>query len=258
MATQHNIIGLRGTIGGLTFSRNGTVSAAPRRPTGPASPLQAANRAEFRTAARTGKLVRDALRRLRGRTKTKGLSARLAARVRELLVLDTTNPLGERWLLPQFASQLTGFAFNAGAALPAALPAALRAARVNANIDISGKLITLTVPELAAVADLRPPPAATHFDLFADLVYVDFPALFTGARVGGFQQAIYSDPAPKQLGGTYHNLTITGTFIQAPQPGQVLLVALGVEFLQALNGQFYKLYHGRSATPYEIIYTELS
>ena len=93
MAWQRGILGLTGTVGGLTFCRDGVVRSARRSDkahfrTAPSLARTRENAAEFGTASGAARLLRHALRPLLAGLHTRPLCGRLTSAMRAMLALD--------------------------------------------------------------------------------------------------------------------------------------------------------------------------
>ena len=134
MAKQIGIIKLKGTIGDLSFykTKDGHLARekggvdAERIKNDPAFERTRENGAEFGSAAKSGKLVRDAFRTLMMRSSDGRVTARLTKLMSDIRALDTTSARGERNVAvaivdPAAKDLLKGFNFNNRAILGAVL-----------------------------------------------------------------------------------------------------------------------------------------
>ena len=160
MATQTGILGLQGTVGGLTFRKDGSVSQKPPSNkaafnSAPGLARTRENAAEFGRAASNAKLIRDSLRALIAAASDSRMVSRLTQAVRNVIGLDEINDRGSRVVDGANISQLLGFNFNLGAGIGQSIyfPYAVSGA---------GADVTLTIPVLNPQVDVAAPQGATH------------------------------------------------------------------------------------------------
>jgi hypothetical protein len=235
MAKQGGILGIRGTVGGLTFRRDGSVSQAPakRQITAPRS-LE--NGREFGTAATAGKLLRDGLRAAISNIPAKGLAGRMTQVMRRIVGEDATSVRGARKVLKANIGQLMGFELN----LTAALSSVFYATYSVTVIDGAGQS-TISIPSINPLTDLAAPQGATHFAVVADGVVADFEA-------GTSEPASMTlQPAASLTGGVLVDQDIAVAFAKPPAPNESVVMALGVVFYQEINDELYPLANGAYA-----------
>ncbi len=94
------------------------------------------------------------------------------------------------------------------------------------------------------------PLGATHFALEMGVVVLDFEAgLARTVAVAGI-------PAPSAIDGiVLPSLALTANLGAVPGPTETAVVALGVNYFQQLNGQFYPL-QDESTNPLGIVYAK--
>ena len=166
MAKQGGVLGITGTVGGMTFDRNGVVRKA--RPSNkdqfesaPSLARTRENAGEFGRVARAGKLLRQALRKQLQGVADRLSVGRLTKEMRRIEGLDTTATRGQRRVLKADAGELLGFNFNAGAPLTAVFFAEY-AVKLTGK-TLTGKTLTLTLPGLVPTTDLTAPVGATDY-----------------------------------------------------------------------------------------------
>lgn len=226
MATQGGILGLRGTVGGLTFRSDGSVSqkAASRAVT---AKRTQENNAEFGTAATAGKLVRGAFRALMHAVKSRDVVGRLSQTMSRIVKLDATADRGLRQVLKDNIGTLVGFDFSA-TSLSQAFFAPFSAA-------VAGKDYTVTIPSLTPVQDLNAPQGATHFQVLVGAAAVDF-------ATGKAQVAAGAGLAPQAINAvTQADVTTTLTFETEPAATDTVIGVVGVAYFQEVNGALYPL-----------------
>jgi hypothetical protein len=122
MARNTGIIQLQGTVGGLTFNREGIVSKASGSREVKAERTKE-NNSEFGVAAKQAKLIRDALRGLD--VGDRYLAGRMVQVVRSGVALDPSNERGKRILSNNEARQvLPKFELNGNSNLTSVAPLA--------------------------------------------------------------------------------------------------------------------------------------
>ena len=238
MAQQKGILPLQGTIGNITFykSKDGYLArekgglSADRIANDPAFARTRENGAEFGRAGSGGKLFRTAFRALLTSVQDSRMVARLTREMMKAIKADATNDRGLRNLVDGDPSLLNGFDFNGNSKLGSTLFAPFT---INVN-RVSG-LLTINVPSFIPMTMIAAPAGATHFKLVSAGADIDFAANVFEA----LQQASAYTP----LNGTAtaaialdHQLTGNS---QNP-----LFLALGVEFYQEVNNNFYSLKNG--------------
>jgi len=122
MARNKGIIQLQGTVGGLTFKRDGTISqAVGSRPV--TAERTKENNTEFAIAAKQAKVIRDALRGLD--VGDRFVAGRMVKVVRSGVALDPDNERGKRILSNNEAKQvLPKFELNGNADVTSVAPLA--------------------------------------------------------------------------------------------------------------------------------------
>jgi hypothetical protein len=222
MAIINSIIKFRGTIDGITIDRNGVVKkAAGPRETIPERTKE--NNSEFGTAAKQGKVFREALRALGGDSH---LSSRMLQAVRRGISLDTTNDRGKRILSNQAAKTvLTGFelhANNLGSLAPIAISLVANKVKVeklgggNLTVeDVFSPEGTTDVELVAVVAKLNIDPEVLSVD--------DIKVATVSAKKGALVLPNIEAKADAKL------LTIVG---------------VGIQFYQEVNDKLYSLNNG--------------
>lgn len=249
MAKQTGLLGITGTVGGMTFTKDGVVrKAVPSNKSHFDSAVSMErtreNATEFGQAATAGKLLRQALRRQIQRTGDRAMIARLTQAMRAIESLDSTNVRGKRRVLKANVDQLVGFNFNEHAPLSTVFFASFVVAVSAAGV------LTLTFPTLVPRTDMIRPLGATHFALEIGVVVLDFEAnLARTVLVTGI-------PTPSIIDGVpLPSLVLTANLGAVPGATETMVVALGVNYFQQINGQFYPL-QDESTNPLGIVYAQ--
>lgn len=247
MARQTGLLGIKGTVGGMTFDKNGVVRKAAQSNKahfdGADSMARTReNAVEFGRAATAGKLLRQALRKQIQGTGDKVMISRLTRTMRTIESLDTVNPRGLRRVLKAHANLLVGFNFNTEAPLSTVFFAGF-------TVVVSAVgVVTLTLPTILPFSDLAAPTGATHYSLEMGLVVLDFDANISRVLVPT------GIPAPAPINGqVVANIALTATLGAAPTATEVVVVVLGVNFFQQINAQLYPLNNG-ATNPLGVVY----
>jgi len=238
MARQSGIIKLKGTIGDISFYKTsdghlarlkGGVDAN-RIANDPAFQRTRENGSEFGRAGKGGKLIRNTMRVLLEHAKDKRLTGRLTKDLLAVVKTDTVNSRGLRTVQDGDLSLLLGFNFNIKGKLGATLftPYDLAFDRVTGEADLN----------LAAFSPKRhiaAPRGTTHFKVVSAAAEVDFAAetfVFANDETAilPYQKA---DTAPIALTST---VTANSTL--------PVLMVIGIEFYQEVNGEMYSLKNG--------------
>ncbi len=238
MAKQKGIIKLEGTIGDITFlkSKDGYIAkeksgvSAERIASDPAFQRTRENNAEFGRAGKAGKLLRNALRTLLQKAADGRMVSRLTREMMRVLQADATSQRGLRNVIDGETELLEGFGFNVNGRLGTTLYAPYTATinRVTGEAKVS-------FASFIPVNMIAAPRGTTHFNIFAAGAMIDF-------STGVFETAIEeSGVLPWDTTATAA-LDLTGNLdANSTHP---LFLALGIEFLQEVNGVQYSLNNG--------------
>ena len=239
MAKQTGIIKLKGKIGDLSFykTKDGHLARekggvdGDRIANDPAYVRTRENNKEFGSSATSGKLLRDALRRMMMRASDGRVTSRLTKVMSEIKNLDATSVRGQRNVgvaiaLPEAKERLNGFNFNIKSILGSILYKEFTLDPLTGAISILG---------LIPINDIAFPAGATHVTLRSGWAKVDFElglkAIKLSNQVNGPLDAVEIDviltPAAVPVG--------TGTN----------LYLLMIEFFQEVNGVQYSLNNGQ-------------
>lgn len=238
MANQNGLIQLTGTMGNITFVKTadgyqarlkGGVSGS-RIKTDPAFQRTRENISEFGRAGKAGKLLRKALRALILRTADARVTGRLTREMMKVIQSDLLNPRGQR--SPQVGNVgiLRNFEFNANARFEGTL-----VAPYNATIDRPTGVIDVQVPAFDPRLLIVAPSGATHARIVSGCSMVDFHAETHISEIG---ESDYIDLTASDQPGIQFTVALT------PASSLPVIVALGIEFYQIVNGQHYSLSNG--------------
>ncbi|SHN40458.1 hypothetical protein [Chitinophaga sp. CF418] len=157
MPRQNSIIPLSGRLADLVYyyrkdkkgRKNYYVRQAPEVVHQSAATKKTAS--DFGTASKASRLIRQALKPYTSKYKDESLHYRLNTVLADILRLDTARPAGEKRLLPENMSALTGFRFNSEARVPKMDCVDIKKGEnISVNIpgtnkDITAKVIALSV-----------------------------------------------------------------------------------------------------------------
>lgn len=238
MARQKGIIKLEGKIGDISFykSKDGYLARekggveAERIKNDPAFERTRENGSEFGSSARSGKLLRDAVRTMMQNASDSRVTSRLTKLMTQIKNLDGTSIRGERNVgvgigTAQAKALLKGFNFNDAAVLGSILFNPY-------NIDLGTGVITLN--DLVPINDLNTPPGATHITLRGAWGKIDFSTGDTD-----FQE---TNAVNLPIDATSTNVVLTPA-AAAAGPGTDMYLLM-VEFYQEVNGNQYTLKNG--------------
>jgi hypothetical protein len=238
MAQQKGIIPLQGTIGNITFykSRDGFMARekgsldANRIANDPAFQRTRENGAEFGRAGKAGKVIRTAFRSLLQNVSDSRMIARLVKELMKVIKADETNPRGFRNVTDGEPDMLTGFEFNVNSKLGTTLYAPY-----SHNINrVTGEL-SVSIPSFIPVNMVAAPSGTTHFKIVS-----------AGAEID-FENESYVDNVTNSTEFAWNGTgTPVITLLNTVPAGstKVLLLVLGIEFYQDVNGVKYSLKNG--------------
>lgn len=229
---------MRGTIGNMTFAhtKNGVVVREKttlnkaRIDTDPAYARTRENNADFKTAAKSAKLLSSAFRASLPGARDSGIFTRSLKFMKQALNFDTTNVRGKRNVVDGQLSVMEGFNFNAGSPLDSILfvPYTATITRTSGEIEV-------VLPAYIPVDSMIAPVNATHFRIIAtgaELNFTDY------QEVHDKQQTV--DLALNSTATTPVTLTCT----LPANSTQPLVLALGIEFLMESGATKYPLKDG--------------
>ncbi|NVO84487.1 hypothetical protein [Hymenobacter terrestris] len=232
MARQTGVIQISGTVGGVVFAKDGTVrqkQGSNKSQFNSSASMQRVreNASEFGTAASAGKLVRDALRRVVALASDRLVVSRLQQKMKQILNLDEDSDRGGRQILPENLPALVGFDFNAGSALSSTY-----FGRVEAAPDRATGNHVVNLGELNPSRDVAAPQGATHYRINAAVASVNF-------ETGTYDSTEASTPELPLDNALRPAESLQ--LARAATAEESLIVAVGVDFFQQLNGKFYPL-----------------
>ena len=245
MGKQLSAFKLKGTIGGITFYKTqdgfmarekGSIDAK-RIATDPSFQRTRENGSEFGAAGKAAKLLRNALSDHLQNVADRHLSSRLNSQMMKVVHADATNARGKRNVINDGIALLKGFEFNNDSPLAASLKTPY-ATSMNRP---SGKL-TVDIPAFIPENQLAAPQGATHFRIISVGAELDF------ANEVSVIQSNESAALPLDTVTAGTSLTNMVT-ANSTHP---LFLALGIEFLQIVNGVEYAL-KSNSSNPLTLV-----
>jgi hypothetical protein len=238
MARQRGVVKLEGTLDDITFqkTRDGyrakvkSEIPASRISSDPAFQRTRENNAEFGRAGKAGKLLRAALRSQIQKASDSRMVSRLTKEMIRVLQADVTSERGKRNVIDGEAELLQGFDFNVNGKLGTALYAPFTTSINRVSGDCS-----VTIPSFVPADMVAAPAGTTHFRIFSVAAEIDFQnEVFT---VQSQQTAIL----PWDGTATAAINLVNALPANSTHP---LFLALGIEFMQEVNGSQYSLKNG--------------
>lgn len=238
MARQKGIIKIKGTIGDISFYKTQDGHLAREKGGVDASRIAndkafirtRENGAEFGSSARSGKLLRDALRPMLMTAADNRITSRLTKVMTDVKNLDATSVRGKRAVgiaiaLAPAKALLKGFNFNNKAILGAVLFKPYTVNTVTGVITING---------LVPINDIAFPTGATHMNVKGSWARIDFNT--------GIYDVKLSNVINIPIDATSTNIVLTPTAI--PSGIGTSLYLLQIEFFQKVNTAQYSLKNG--------------
>jgi hypothetical protein len=250
MAQQTGILGIKGTVGGLVFAKDGSIRQKPasNKSTFNSSGSMVRvreNASEFGAAATAGKLVRDALRTQIQAASDRLMVSRLAKVMKSIINLDTTSDRGMRTVVAANAASLVGFNFNLGAGLGQSLYSPY-------TVTPSGATVTLAIPTLNPTVDIAAPAGATHYEVLFGVASVNF-------VTKTYRSATVAAPLGilRLTGAAQTNVSQVATLPAAPTADELVIGVLGMNYYQQINGKYYPL-NNNASNPLAVEYVSAS
>jgi hypothetical protein len=230
MARQEDTILLTGLVDGLSYYKTKKGGYFVRRKSGvsrerimsePAFAHTRKNIAEFRTATLAATLVRRAFASLFECGADNRVSSRLTGRMVSVIQGDTKNPRGRRRVCDGNLSLLEGFAMNKKNNLSSVLRDPF-----STSIDRVTGAVVIDLPSFIPAEQIEFPSGATHYCLRSGGAAIDFEKNTFSVDISATTVLPLSEEllAPLQL---MHKVAASS---------QPMLVILGIEFLQVVNG----------------------
>jgi hypothetical protein len=239
MAQQESLLKLNGQIDGMTLykTRNGYQARkksgvdGKRILTDPRFERTRENFAEFGRAGRAGKFLRTALRSQLVKVFPGKMHTRLTQAMMGVIRADKTSIRGQRNVIDGEVTLLTGFEFNDTATLKVSLSVPF-----TSTLDRATGIAVVNVPAFEPKPQVVEVQGATHFKLVAIAAEVDFEA----------ETSVVTEQSSSEL--PWNRTTTAPLVITTPPvtPGSAhpILLLLGIEYFQELNGNFYEVGRG--------------
>ncbi|MBN2166741.1 MAG: hypothetical protein JW717_10725 [Marinilabiliaceae bacterium] len=233
MARQKGIIKLEGRIGDLSFYKNGGDYLArskggvdgDRIKNDPAFARTRENGSEFGRAGKASKLLRSALKAPISVASDKQVASRLTTALLKVIQADTTNARGERTVVAGDLNLLKGFEFNNEAGLEEIVKAPYTVGYDRATGEVA-IAIEFTNPSL----ELNQVEGATQARFTAGIASVDFENKEFDVDVLQSDAVDLSSVAAATIN------VAPGISANSALP---VIIVLGVEYYQTVNGQLY-------------------
>ena len=240
MAKVKSIVPLQGSIGEITFLKNGIgtgyraqaklVVSKDRFKTSPAFARARENASEFARAGSAGKLLRNSVNALLQDVKDKTRNLRMFQKIMAVIKTDTISPRGHRNLVDGDITLLKKFPFNDKSTLESVFKAGVTPA-IN---RVTGQL-TVAVPIFVPTLELTAPIGTTHFQFVSAGSEVDFEMGVFKSDIQKSAQLPYNTTATTAI-----NLAST-MVVNSTHP---LFLVFGVKFFQQVNGIMYPILAG--------------
>jgi len=238
MARQSGIIKLKGTIGDISFYKTsdghlarekGGVDAS-RIKNDPAFQRTRENGAEFGSAGKGGKLVRNSIRILLQNAKDKRVVSRLTTDLLKIVKTDATNERGLRTIQDGNLELLKGFELNVNGKLGATLFTPFANAFDRATGDAN-----VTIAPFDPSIRIAAPGGTTHFKMVMGTAELDS---------SGETSVFESDETAVLPYDSALTVAIDLTATVTANSTLPAVQVLGIEFYQEVNGAMYPLKNG--------------
>jgi hypothetical protein len=238
MAKQTGIIKLKGTIGGITFykTQDGHLARekggidASRIANDPAFQRTRENGSEFGRAGKAGKVLRIALRLLLLNASDNRMVSRLTKSMVKVIQADTTSERGLRNVIDGETELLLGFEFNIRGKLGTSLFAPF-----TGTIDRVAGTLDVDIPSFVPSNMVAAPSGTTHFKVISGGAEIDFETETSIVETTETAILPWNTTATAVI-NLNNSVTANST--------HPLVLALGIEFYQEVNGQMYPLKNG--------------
>ncbi|AWM14652.1 hypothetical protein DI487_12830 [Flavobacterium sediminis] len=238
MARQKGIIKLKGTIGDITFykTQDGHLARekggidASRIASDPAFQRTRENGSEFGRAGKAGKILRTALRPLLLNSADGRMVSRLTQTMVKVIQADAVSERGLRNVIDGEIELVLGFEFNIRGKLGTSLFAPFTSA-----IDRAAGTLSVSIPSFVPANMIAAPSGTTHFKVISGGAEIDF--------TNETYVVETTETAILPWDGTATAVINLSNAVTANST-QPLVLALGIEFYQEINGQMYPLKNG--------------
>ncbi len=250
MARQKGIIKLEGRIGDLSFYKSGGEYMArskggvdgDRIKKDPAFVRTRENGAEFGSAGKAGKVLRNALKVPISKSADKQVASRLASELLKVIQSDATNLRGERTVTGGDLSLLQGFEFNNAVGLETVV-----GLQYNVTFDRVGGIGSVGLNGFVPTVEIADVEGATHFR-------------FVLATAGvNFDDGTYEVNMDQSSDIPYISESQAAVLLEADISANYahpVFVVFGVEYYQSVNGQMYPL-NNKASNPLALVLVDV-
>jgi len=239
MAKQRGPLKIEGTLDEINFIKtiDGYVAkmkggvASSKIKSDPSFALTRQNNAEFTTAAKGGKLIREAFATVIKGAADGRMISRLVKEAMKVVKSDTTSARGQRTVDKGNLGFLEGFEFNGNAPLKTTLQAPF-----TTNIDRASGNLIVHVPTFIPGNMLERPQGSTHFRFVVMGGEVDFGNNVYTSDLG-VTASLPIDYNPTA------NIALNA--VVPANATQDLFLLFGVQFFQRVNGLDYAMNNGK-------------
>lgn len=238
MAKQKGILKIQGTLDDITFFKSqdgymvrqkGGVSSE-RIQNDPSFQRTRENGAEFGRAGKAGKIVRTAFRPVIQLARDNRVVGRLTKAMMQVVKSDTASARGSRNVAEGDISILEGFEFNTSVPLSNTL-----FAPYTATIDRVTGSLSVEIGSFMPLSMLAAPAGTTHFKMVSAAAEIDFATHLYTVDTSESTMLMWDNEASGAI-------TPAGSL--TPNSTKHLLLLLGVQFYQEVNGTQYPLKNG--------------
>jgi hypothetical protein len=237
MASQEGIIQFRGAVGNLQFFKKKDGTFGVRKKTtldkkkileDPGFAMTRETMAAFGTVAKAGKLFRDALSQVVSKVADSELTPRMTAALFQILKTDKENERGRKSLMFGDLSSLKGFEFSNAGPVNTTFKG-----KYSTEIDRANGKLNLVVGEYRPRRDVYRPIQATHFQLHAAALAINFD---TGKK----ETSVTSTEKIEWNNATIPEARLENTI--TANTTDALFLLFGIEFwMLDPNGKYYEL-----------------
>lgn len=182
---------------------------------------------EFKNASKAVKIVKAAFRDMLIVAADKKITNRLQSQAFRVLASDPASDRGQRNVAKGDLAMLKGFNFNSRNGLTETL-----FARHTIRIDRASGKVTVNFPEFVPRVRIQASPEATHFQIVGVATAINF-------ETGAYEYAVQETASLNWDRNTTSPISLE---LQLPADSKLpILVALGVNFEQAINSKKYPL-----------------
>ena len=233
MGLQTGFLGITGSLGGLVFKKDGTISTAPpKRKVMAIRTLE--NNTEFGVAASASKTFRDSFRQVMANIADKLVTSRMTKVMRAVIATDAVNDRGQRGVIDAEIELVSGFEFN-----EKAISSTIIFCGHTPVINRVSGAHKIDVDAFNAQQDFAAPVGTTHIKLVGSVSSIDF-------------EAKESENNTVSSAAFPYKMSVVPAFsLELPlTPASVNPIALvfGAEFYQETNGKLYILGNGAYTT----------